>query len=100
MALFISLMSTTRRGSPVFFPTTCILAHQVLGVFWGTLYKTPSAISLSRSCLTCSDQCARMVAGLWIAFGSTPSLVIILKGGKPDIMGKGWWGQLLNAELA
>ena len=100
VAALTALRSTTRRGAPVFLPTTCILLHHVVGVLEGTLSITPRAMSRSSSRRTSSTQCAGIVDGRCIATGSDPSLTCILKGGKPDIKGKGWCGQTLNADAA
>ena len=92
--------STTRRGSPLFLPTTCILLHHVVGVFDGTLSMTPKAMSCSSSCLTCSVQWAGIDDGLWTAVGVAPSLTRSRNAGNPVIKGRGWWGHVLNAEEA
>ena len=64
VALFTARKSTTRLGLPDFLPTTCIRDYQVLGVLDGTRSRTPNLMSSSNSALTCSAQCAGMVAGL------------------------------------
>ena len=50
--LLTSQRSTTLRGSPDFFATTCILEHHVTGMLWGTLSSTPKMMSLLISSLT------------------------------------------------
>ena len=100
VALFSSRRSTTRLGSPVFLLTTCILLHHVVGVLEGMRSMTPRAISCSNSSLTLSIQCAGMVDGLWTATGVEPSFTSNLKGGKPVMSGRGWWGHVLNADDA
>ena len=90
--------STTLRGSPVFFPTTCILLHHVVGVFDGTLSKMPSSMSRSRSLRTCSTQWAGIVDGLCIAIGVAFSFTCMRSGGKPVILGRGWCVHTLNAD--
>ena len=100
VAALTARRSTTLRGSPLFFPTTCILLHQVVGVLEGTRSNTPSCISRSNSSRTWSTQWARIFEGLWIATGSADFFTWIRRGGNPDILGSGWWEHVLNADAA